>query len=293
MDKLRRRFNQALSVGLGQNTLAAVPAFAARTSLGLVSAAGLSACMRPARNIPERLSDQARIETLASRQAEPKLFRGQAWEFQESNLYNGETRAKVLHRLERNQVGEPLIVSLLRDQNQGTDSLRREIFSEPWKLIQEAHHDSVVRFESPVALIPSQLRTGFEERYSTRYRVVTEKLVSSDQASAPPPTPIAEPFGWLRWNVYLDVQGWERLQVPAGNFDVARIRRRIYFKHPDGFRTESTRAETIWYAPSLGYWVAREWTGQYLAPGSRRRGSYLREDWVRWELTRSFGPPTG
>ncbi len=244
--------------------------------LGAFGVFGLSACMSPPRKTPEHIQDAGRIAGLASRANEPRLIAGQAWEFQAVNLYNGVTLGPVLHRVETSS-NEGVNLSLVDARG-----IRKELFSERWKLTQEAHHDATLRFENPVALIPAQLSPGYQERYATRYVVVPEN-----------PAVLSDPtFRNLFWQVYLDVQGWETLQVAAGRFDVARIQRRIFFKHFDGFRTESSRLETIWYSPQLGYWVAREWTGQYLSPGGRRRGSYMREDWVRWELQRILGAPT-
>ncbi len=259
MNASRRLFGKTLSTGLG--------------ALGV---AGLSACMSPPRKAPERIQDASRIAGLSSRANEPKLVTGQAWEFQATNMFNGASLGSVLHRVEPSNPQEPVKLALIGEQ-----SKRTEIYSERWRLTQEAHHDAIMRFERPVALIPSQLTPGFEERFSTRYVVLPDN----------PATPSDLTFRNLFWQVYLDVQGWETLQVPAGRFEVARVRRRIFFKHFDSFRAESSRLETIWYSPQLGYWVAREWTGQYLMQGGRRRGGLMREDWVRWELQRVLGAP--
>jgi hypothetical protein len=259
MNSNRRTLAQTLAAGLG--------------SFGAV---GFSGCMTPPRNSPERILDTGRIAGLASRANEPRLVPGQAWEFQAVNMFNGVSLGTVLHRGEPSS-GQGVSLSLV--DARGT---RKEVFSERWKLSQEAHHDATLRFENPVALIPSQLTPGFHERYATRYVVVPEN-----------PTAVSDlTFRTLYWQAYLDVERWESLQVPAGRFEVARIRRRIFFKHFDGFRSESNRLETIWYSPQLGYWVAREWTGYYVSPGGRRRGAYMREDWVRWELQRILAAPT-
>jgi hypothetical protein len=259
MNSIRRTFTQSLL-----------------TSLGSVGVVGVSGCMSPPKKSPELIQDQGRIAGLASRANEPRLMVGQAWEFQAVNMFNGVSLGTVLHRVEPSS-GQAVNLSLADERG-----IRREVFTERWKLSQEAHHDATLRFESPVALIPSQLSLGFQERYYTRYVVVPENPTGASDLA----------FRSLFWQVYLDVQGWETMQVPAGRFDVARIQRRIFFKHFDGFRTESSRLETIWYSPQLGYWVAREWTGKYLSPGGRRRGAYMREDWVRWELQRVLGAPT-
>jgi hypothetical protein len=259
---------RALGASLGLGTLRAF-------SLSASGAFALVGCMASPRRPSEPIQDSARLSELVSRNNEPTIKTGQAWEFQAVNVYNGVSLGSVLYRVDSSTT-EGLRLALI-----GEGSTRHETFKEPWKLTQEAHHDATLRFESPVGLIPAQLSSGFEERYATRYVVLPN--AGSE--------PIDTKFRDLYWQVYLVVQGWETLQVPAGRFEVARIRRRIFFKHFDTFRSESSRVETLWYAPKLGMWVAREWTGQYLAQGSRRRGGLMREDWVRWELQRVLGQP--
>jgi hypothetical protein len=262
MNSYRRTFSKTLSSGL------------ALGSGGLLST--LTGCMAPPRKAPEFIQDRARIDGLATRSSEPKLMVGQAWEFQATNLYNGASLGTVLHRVQAS-ADQGIQLALL-----GEWVNRLETFSERWQVTQEGHHDATLRFERPVTLIPKQLIPGTAEHFATRYVVVPE-------GGKEPSDPV---FRELYWKVYLDVIGWETLQVPAGRFDVARIQRRIYFKHFDSFRAESTRLETLWYAPQIGYWVAREWTGLYLAQGSRRRGGQMREDKVRWELQRSLSAPS-
>ena len=57
---------------------------------------------------------------------------------------------------------------------------------------------------------------------------------------------------WLHyWSVRVDARDWERIQVPAGVFEVLRVTRRIAFRHADLHRVESVRNETLWYAPKV------------------------------------------
>jgi hypothetical protein len=273
MNSTRRDLSVGLLRGVGLGALGA-------------SALGLTACMRPPGLSGEPLVLPSTPESLLLRRNEPTLRVGQGWEFKETNLYNGESRATVLHRVDSlgtNAAGEQAPrLSLHRAQG-----LSHEVFAARWLCVQEAHHDASLRFEAPVALIPSQLHVGHKEQYFTRYVPLIAPSVSSDLTNTSTPV-----FRDLRWEVYLEVLGWESLQVPAGRFDVARIQRHIYFKHFDNFRLNSIRQETLWYAPQLGYWVAREWTGRYYAPGSLRRAGPEREDWVRWELIKVIGPPS-
>ena len=48
------------------------------------------------------------------------------------------------------------------------------------------------------------------------------------------------------------VLGWERVKVPAGEFDALKVRRLVYAGNQDHFLTEEQIAEVDWYAPKLG-----------------------------------------
>ena len=62
-----------------------------------------------------------------------------------------------------------------------------------------------------------------------------------------------------------------------------RIERYIRQQHHDFSRLETIRHETLWMAPEIGRWVARELWGEYLVPDDN--GSYRGlEAHHRWEL---------
>jgi len=48
------------------------------------------------------------------------------------------------------------------------------------------------------------------------------------------------------------VLGWERVKVPAGEFDTIKVRRLVYAGNHDFFLGEENIAEVDWYAPKLG-----------------------------------------
>ena len=48
------------------------------------------------------------------------------------------------------------------------------------------------------------------------------------------------------------VLGWERVKVPAGEFDALKVQRRVYAGNHDYFRGEEHIEEFDWYAPKLG-----------------------------------------
>jgi hypothetical protein len=47
------------------------------------------------------------------------------------------------------------------------------------------------------------------------------------------------------------VVGWEKIRVPAGEFDALKIERVVYLGDAGRYRTQTRRYETEWYAPSV------------------------------------------
>lgn len=98
------------------------------------------------------------------------------------------------------------------------------------------------------------------------------------------------------------VLGWERVKVPAGEFDALKVRRVVFFDYYEpNVRGRSEIVETEWYAPALGQSVRRESMARYLSymfgdSGSgflRVRGMgdggggprFVSDDWLIFELT--------
>lgn len=47
------------------------------------------------------------------------------------------------------------------------------------------------------------------------------------------------------------VLGWERVRVPAGEFDALKIERAVFAGNMEGYRTQEEIKETDWYVPSV------------------------------------------
>lgn len=61
-----------------------------------------------------------------------------------------------------------------------------------------------------------------------------------------------------------EVLGWEKVRVPAGEFDALKLRRVVYLDYYEqGVRGQSWIIETDWYAPSIGQVARRETTSRY------------------------------
>ena len=102
--------------------------------------------------------------------------------------------------------------------------------------------------------------------------------------------------------------GWERIKVPAGEFDTLKLRRMVYLDfYQQGVRGQSVIQETDWYAPGLNQVVRRETTSQYLrlarldrsffrkvSDGDDHSGDdvlprYEQDEWLVYELL-SYAP---
>lgn len=112
-----------------------------------------------------------------------------------------------------------------------------------------------------------------------------------------------DPGDGRRFPVWIDgtVLGWERVKVPAGEFDALKIERIVYIEYWEyTVRGRSEIREYEWYAPAAKQAVRREASSQYLSylHGSRQhpgfmlvsRGDddggprYVRDDWLIYEL---------
>jgi hypothetical protein len=100
------------------------------------------------------------------------------------------------------------------------------------------------------------------------------------------------------------VLGWERIRVPAGEFDALKVRRYVFLDYwRSKVKGQSIIREDEWYAPSLGKIAKRETTSRYLDGRfalandgivlTRDRGDdgprYIQDDWLVYELV-SYAP---
>jgi hypothetical protein len=75
-----------------------------------------------------------------------------------------------------------------------------------------------------------------------------------------------DPADGRSFPVWIDgtVLGWERIRVPAGEFDVVKVERRVYFEYFEyAVRGRSEIHEVEWYAPAAKQSVRREMRSRY------------------------------
>jgi hypothetical protein len=145
-----------------------------------------------------------------------------------------------------------------------TGALPSEI-QDPWGMVSaDSHWSQVQVYETPIPLWPTELRPGWQTRVSTHYKTPTYQE-------------------GLSWDQTMKANAWGTVSVPAGQFKALRYTNTIRFQNGDFARTASVRHETLWFAPEVGRWVARESTGSYYLEDSVVDQPY-NEAGFRWDL---------
>jgi hypothetical protein len=132
-----------------------------------------------------------------------------------------------------------------------------------------------MRFHTPLRALPFPLRPGKKWR---------ETVHAVDPATG------------RAYRVRVDgrVLGWERVRVPAGEFDALRVERHVYPGNFDHFRSEDRIRETDWYAPRAGLVVRHEGSSEYTDTSVSCRHAacnIMRNDWTVYELRRTERAP--
>jgi hypothetical protein len=136
---------------------------------------------------------------------------------------------------------------------------------EPWgKVLVDPHWSQVQVYETPIPLWPAQLTPGWKIHINTKYKT------PSNEAGLP-------------WGQTMEARDWEMISVPAGQFRALRFTNLVNFRSTDFSRTACQRQETLWFAPEVGRWVARESTGIYYIQDSSVDTPY-NEPGFRWDL---------
>ena len=93
-----------------------------------------------------------------------------------------------------------------------------------------------------------------------------------------------------RQHVQAKVIGWERVRVPAGEFDALRVRRFVFADNAEFFKTQEEIIQTDWYVPSVRRVVREEGTSRHV-DRSRSDGHgddgmplVVKGDWLIGEL---------
>ena len=184
---------------------------------------------------------------------------GQEWSYVTRNVYNGKNLGIVTERVA--SMGSNIVI-------ERTDESGGRLPSEvqgPWgAVITDPHWGRTITFNPAIPLWPQELLASWSKQFITKY-----SLAGGD--------------GLLGWQNYMSAHGWEQITVPAGSFTTLRFQNLINYESDDPNKADCIRKETIWFAPSIGRWVARESSGSYMITG--QMGVPILEDSLQWQLT--------
>jgi hypothetical protein len=188
----------------------------------------------------------------------PKV--GQEWTYVQRNVFDGKTLGLITERVA--SVGSSIVIERT-DESGGRFS--NEVQG-PWGMvITDPHWERTVTFNPPIPLWPQELLASWSKQSITKYSLA------------------GYPDSSYQWQVYMGAHGWEQINVPAGSFLTLRYQNLINYQSDDGNKVNCIRKETIWFAPSIGRWVARESSGSYMIQGVL--GVPSLEDSYHWQLT--------
>jgi hypothetical protein len=184
---------------------------------------------------------------------------GQSWTYQKFNVYNSQRLDTVKEQIVDVSGG-------IRISRRSQDNLDvGDEFQPVWgQVTQDPYWDSLQTYAAPLPLWLDNFAIGTSQTNSTNY-------LSGNSSFR----------YWI--NARTTVTGWERVLLAGKTFDTVRIEKIIRLNHPDITRLDTVRRDTLWLAPDIGRWVARETNGEFRIPG-RRFGGTGREDHFRWQL---------
>jgi hypothetical protein len=169
---------------------------------------------------------------------------GQEWRYLERDFFSGKTRGVVVEHI--SSIGKTITVS--RSDEYGSP-LPSEIQGPHGMVITDPHWGKVLNFNPAIPLWPQQMSSSWNKEVFSKYSVSGYPQNKND------------------WQLYMSAHGWEKITVPAGEFITLRFQNLINFENNDPNIVNSIRRETIWFAPQIGRWVARESSGSFQIQG--------------------------
>lgn len=185
---------------------------------------------------------------------------GQEWTYVKRNVFDGKNLGLITERVA--SIGSTIVIDR---SNESGEKLPNEIQG-PWgTVIRDPHWSRVISFNPAIPLWPQELASSWSKQLITKYSLV------------------GYPDNAYGWQEYMSAHGWEQMTVPAGSFLTLRYQNLINYVSDDDNKVNCIRKETVWFAPSIGRWVARESSGSYMIQG--QLGMPNLEDSLQWQLT--------
>ncbi len=184
---------------------------------------------------------------------------GQEWSYIKRNVFDGKNVGLVQEQI--TSIGETIVIG--RTDANG-DRLPDEVQA-PWGMvITDPHWSRTLHFNPAIALWPQALSSTWNKQMESKYTFAGYPKAMND------------------WQLYMSAHGWEQLTVPAGSFITMCYHNLIHYQSDDDNKMACIRKETLWFAPSIGRWVARESSGSYQIRGEV--GPAILEDAYQWQL---------
>ena len=185
---------------------------------------------------------------------------GQQWTYVKRDVFDGKLRGIITERVA--SVGSTIVIERTDDSGYRLPS---EIQG-PWGVVQTSTAwPRLISFNPAIPLWPLELNSNWSKQFNTKY-----SLGGYSENG----------YGWQS---YMSVHGWEKITVPAGTFLAIRYQNLINYQNEDPNKVDCIRKETIWFAPSIGRWVAREASGSYQITGEI--GTPILEDSYQCQLS--------
>ena len=185
---------------------------------------------------------------------------GQEWSYIKRNVFNGKNLGMITERVA--SVGSTIVI----ERSDETGGKLPNELQGPWGVVQtDPQWSRTISFNPAIPLWPTELSSSWNKQLNTKYKIAGYPDTS---------------YGWQE---FMSAHGWEQITVPAGTFLTLRYQNLINYESNDDNKINCIRKETIWFAPSIGRWVARESSGSYMIQG--QLGMPNLEDSFQWQLT--------
>ncbi len=178
---------------------------------------------------------------IAASVAPPQVRVGDKWTYQWHDGYTGFSRGTYSHTVTAIEP-QRVTVEVVRDGHPaGT-----QFFTPDWNWLEKPMTNlQNFRYDPPYAALPFPLETGKTWR---AYIKATDPAAGRTN----------------RVRIDGDVLGWERIKVPAGEFETIKVRRMVYAGNEDYDRGEDDITEFDWYSPALGQVVKHVGSSRYI-----------------------------
>jgi hypothetical protein len=199
----------------------------------------------------------------------PSIAAGDSWTYRVRDAFTGLPREDQRHEVTR-VGGDRIEVAGTVERGDGT-----QVYDREWNWLRR----------------PATYLQTFE--YSPAYQAFSFPLTAGKTWRAA--ATATDPGTGRRFPVRIEgkVLGWERVRVPAGEFDALKVYRLVYLDYFESqVRGQSIIHEYEWYAPAVKWAVKREFWAQYLSylADSTTDSGFVR---VRTRRRRGLAPGSG